>query len=303
MAIINSASFAAALYPGINKWYGKAYDEFPVECTKLFETYNPGNRQYVEDVGISSFGLASIKNEGASIEYDAEVQGFVTRYTMFTVGKGFIVTREAFDDDQYNVIAPRRAKGLAFSMRQTKEVHAANVYNRAFNSSFTGGDGVELVSSAHVNVAGGTWSNESSTNAAVSEASLEQAHIDIAGFRDDRGLRIAVRPKMLIIPVNLQFEVTRILRGTLRVGTAENDVNAMKTMGLVPEIVVNHYLTSTTAWFLRTDAPEGMKYFERRKDAFDMDNDFATENAQFKATGRYVFGWTDARGVYGSAGA
>jgi len=303
MAVINTGSFAAALYPGINKWYGKAYDEFPVEYTKLFETFNPGNRAYVEDVGLSSFGLASIKNEGASIEYDTEAQGFVTRYTMFTVGKGFIVTREAFDDDQYNVIAPRRAKGLAFSMRQTKEVHAANVYNRAFTSAYAGGDGLELVSAAHVNVAGGTWSNESTTNAAMSEAALEQGHIDVAGWRDDRGLRIAVRPKTLIIPVNLQFEVARILRGQLRVGTAENDINAMKAMGLVPEVVVNHYLTSTTAWFIRTDVADGMKYFERRKDAFDMDNDFPTKNAQFKATARYVFGWTDPRGVYGSAGA
>lgn len=302
MAVMNTGSFAAALYPGINKWYGKAYDEFPVEWTKLFDQFST-NRNYVEDVGISSFGLASIKNQGASIEYDTELQGFVTRYTMFTVGKGFIITREMYEDDLYKTVGERRARGLAFAMRQTKEVHAANVYNRAFNSAYVGGDGLELVSAAHVNVAGGTWSNESSTNAAMSEAALEQAVIDMAGWRDDRGLRIAVRPKCLVIPVNLSFEVERILKTSQRVGTANNDVNALLTMGSIPEVVVNHYLTSTTAWFIRTDSPDGMKYFNRRAEEFNTENDFDTENAKFKATARYVFGWTDPRGVYGSAGA
>lgn len=303
MAVMNTGSFAAALYPGINKWYGKAYDEFPVEYTKLFETHSPGNRAYVEDVGVSSFGLAPIKEQGSSIQYDTEQQGFITRYTMFTVGKGFIVTRELFDDDQYGIVAPRRARGLAMAMRQTKETHAANVYNRAFTNTYVGGDGLELCSTAHINVAGGTWSNESSTSAAFSEAALEQALIDIAAWKDDRGLKIAVRPKTLIIGTSLQFDVARILRSTQQAGNAQNDINAIKAMGLVPEVVVNHYLTSTTAWFLRTDCPDGMKYFERRKDAFDTDNDFDTENAKFKATARYVFGWTDPRGVYGSAGA
>jgi len=302
MAIINTGSFAAALYPGINKWYGKAYDEFPVEWTKLFDQFS-SKRNYEEEVGISSFGLAAIKPEGSSISYDTEQQAFVTRYVMFTVGKGFIVTREMFEDDQYNVVGERRARGLAFAMRQTKENHAANVYNRATNSSYTGGDGLELVSTLHVNLAGGTWSNESSTSAALSEAALEQAHIDIAAWKDDRGLRIAVRPKTLIIPTSLMFEATRILKGADQYGTAERNINAIKAMGLVPEIVVNHYLTSTTRWFLRTDAPDGMKYFNRRDEQFDVDNDFDTENAKFKATARYVFGWTDPRGIYGSDGA
>lgn len=302
MAVINTGSFAAALYPGINKWYGKAYDEFPVEWTSLFDQFT-SKRNYEEEVGISSFGLAAIKPEGSSISYDTEQQAFVTRYVMFTVGKGFIVTREMFEDDQYNVVGERRARGLAFAMRQTKENHAANVYNRATNSSYTGGDGLELVSTAHVNLAGGTWSNESSTSAALSEAALEQAHIDIAAWRDDRGLRIAVRPKTLIIPTSLMFEANRILKGTEQYGTAERNINAMKAMGLVPEIKVNHYLSSTTRWFLRTDAPDGMKYFNRRDEQFDVDNDFDTENAKFKATARYVFGWTDPRGIYGSDGA
>lgn len=302
MGIINTGSFAAALYPGVRKWYGKAYDEFPVEWTSLFDQFN-SKRNYEEEVGISSFGLAAIKPEGSSISYDTEQQAFVTRYVMFTVGKGFIVTREMFEDDQYNVVGERRARGLAFAMRQTKENHAANVYNRATNSSYVGGDGVELISTAHVNLAGGTWSNESSTSAAFSEAALEQAHIDIAAWRDDRGLRIAVRPKTLVIPTSLMFEATRVLKGTEQYGTAERNINAIKAMGLVPEIKVNHYLTSTTRWFLRTDAPDGMKYFNRRDEQFDVDNDFDTENAKFKATARYVFGWTDPRGIYGSDGA
>jgi hypothetical protein len=299
---INTGSFAAALYPGVNKWFGRDYKDYSPEWASMFEQFK-SKRNYEEDVGISSFGLASIKNEGSSIGYDTEQQGFVTRYVMFTVGKGFIVTREAFEDDQYGVIAPRRARGLARAMHQTKETHAANVYNRATNSSYTGGDGKEMVSTAHVNVAGGTWSNESSTSAALSEASLEQAVIDMAGWTDDRGLKIAVRPKKLIIPVALSFEAERILKSSKRVATAENDLNALLAMGAIPEVMVAHYLTSTTRWFLRTDVADGLKCFNRRDVSFDMDNEFDTENAKFKATARYVFGWTDPRGIYGSDGA
>lgn len=302
MAIINTSSFAAALLPGLNKIYGKEYKDYAPEWSELFDKFT-SKRNYEEDLGISSFGLANVKEQGASIQYDTEQQGFVTRYVMFTVGKGFIVTREMFEDDQYGVVAPRRARGLARSMAQTKETHGANVYNRATNSSYVGGDGLEMVSTAHVNVAGGTWSNESSTSAALSEASLEQAVIDISGFTDDRGLKIAVRPKALIIPKELQFEADRILLSSKRVGTAENDMNALLARNAIPKIVVNHWLTSTTRWFLRTDVSDGPKYFTRRDEEFGTDNDFDTENAKFKATARYVFGWTDPRGVYGSDGA
>lgn len=302
MSIINSSSFAKALWPGINAWYGKAYNEYPVEYTKLFETYK-SRRAFEEDVGVSSFGLAVVKPEGSPIQYDSERQAYITRYSHVVYALGFMITREIMDDDLYDVVGQRKAQGLAFSMRQTKEIVAANVYNRAFNSSYTGGDGKELCATDHPLFAGGTFANELSTAADLSEAALEQAHIDIAGFTNDRGLLISVRPKTLIIPRQLMFEAKRITAPTGRPGTDTNDVNAMKAMGLVPEVVVNHYLTDTDAWFLRTDAPHGMKHFERDGDSFDMDNDFDTENAKYKARARYSFGWTDPRGIFGSPGA
>jgi hypothetical protein len=302
MSIINSGSFAKALWPGVNAWYGKAYSEYPVEFTKLFDTFK-STKAFEEDVGVSSFGLAVQKSEGAPISYDTERQAFITRYQHVTYALGFIITREVMDDDQYAVVGQRKAQGLAFSMRQTKEIVAANVYNRYNTAGFIGGDGVTLLATNHPNLAGGTWSNQIATAADLSEAALEQAVIDIAGFTNDRGLLIAVRPKTLIIPRQIMFEAKRILGSDGRVGTDNNDLNAIKNMGLIPETVVNHYLTDTDAWFIRTDVPHGMKYFERRADGFDQDNDFDTENAKYKATARYSFGWTDARGIYGSPGA
>ena len=302
MSIINSGSFAKALWPGVNAWYGKSYNEYQTEFDKLFDK-NTSTRAFEEDVGISSFGLAVQKTEGSPISYDSERQAFITRYQHVVYALGFIITREMMEDDQYDVVGQRKAQGLAFSMRQTKEVVAANVYNRAYTSGYTGGDGSVLLSATHATVAGGTFSNTIGTNADLSEAALEQAVIDIAGFTNDRGLLIAVKPQTLIIPRQLIFEAKRILGSDGRVGTDANDLNALKTMGLIPEVVVNHYLTDTDAWFIRTDVPHGMKYFERRSDAFDMDNDWDTENAKFKATARYSFGWTDPRGLYGSAGA
>jgi hypothetical protein len=301
MSVITSGSFAKALWPGINAWYGKAYSEYPVEYTKLFETFK-SSRAFEEDVGVSSFGLAVVKPEGSPISYDSERQAYITRYSHVVYALGFIITREIMDDDMYDVVGQRKAQGLAFSMRQTKEVVAANVYNRAFNSAYAGGDGKELLATDHPLFAGGSFANELTTAADLSEAALEQAHIDIAAFTNDRGLLISVRPKTLIIPRQLMFEAKRILAPTGRPGTDTNDVNAMKAMGLVPEVVVNHYLTSADAWFLRTDVPHGMKHFERNADSFDMDNDFDTENAKYKARARYSFGWTDPRGLFGSAG-
>jgi hypothetical protein len=302
MSVINSGSFAKALWPGVNAWYGKAYDEYAVEYTKLFDKHS-SNKAWEEDVGISSFGLAVQKSEGAPITYDSERQAFITRYQHVVFALGFVITREMMEDDQYDVVGQRKAQGLAFSVRQTKEIVGANVYNRAFSGSYTGGDGVAMVSTAHPNIAGGTQSNRIAVNADLSEASLEQACIDIAGFTNDRGLLIAVRPKSLIIPRQLMFEAKRILFSDGRVGTDLNDLNAIKTMGMIPEVVTNHFLTDTDAWFIRTNVPHGMKYFERRADSFDMDNDFDTENAKFKTTSRYSFGWTDWRGIYGSEGA
>ena len=299
---INTSSFAKALYPGVNKWYGAAYDEYPVEYLKIFDK-NSSKRNFEEEVGQSGFGLAVEKSEGGAISYDTARQGFTTRYTHVVYGLGFVITREMVEDDLYETIGKKKAQALAFSMRQTKEIVAANVYNRAFTAGYTGGDGSILCVSSHPNIAGGTQSNVIATAADLSEAALEQACIDIAGFTDDRGNAIAVRPKQLIIPRQLIWEAKRILGTDGRVDTPNNDLNALKTLGSIPEVVANHYLTDTDAWFVRTDARDGMKYFERRADEFTMDNDFDTENAKFKATGRYVFGWSDWRGVYGSAGA
>jgi len=302
MSVINTGSFAKALWPGVNAWYGKAYDEYPVEYKDLFETHS-SSRAWEEDVGTSGFGLAVQKGEGAPISYDSERQGFITRYQHAVFALGFVITREMMEDDQYDIVGKRKAEGLAFSMRQTKELIGANVYNRAFSGSYLGGDGVSLISNAHPNIKGGTWSNQIATASDLSEAALEQACIDIAGYTNDAGLLIAVRPETLIIPRQLIFEAKRILGTEGRVGTDLNDLNALKTLGVVPKVVTNHYLTDTDAWFIRTNVKHGMKYFERRGDAFEMDNDFDTENAKFKATARYSFGWTDPRGLYGSAGA
>lgn len=302
MSVITSSSFAKALWPGVNAWYGRAYSEYPEEYTKLFDKYT-SNKAFEEDVGISSFGLAVQKSEGAPISYDSERQGFITRYQHAVYALGFIITREMMEDDQYDVIGKRKAEGLAFSMRQTKEVIAANVYNRAFTAGYVGGDGVTMISASHPNIKGGTWSNQIATASDLSEAALEQACIDIAGFTNDAGLLIAVRPKSLVIPRQLIFEAKRILGTDGRVGTDNNDLNAIKTLGSIPEVITNHFLTDTDAWFIRTDVKDGLKYMERRADSFDMDNDWDTENAKFKATARYSFGWTDPRAIYGSAGA
>lgn len=300
---IGSGSFAKALWPGINKWYGDSYKDFDVEYSALFDS-SDSRRAYEEDVSLSGLGLAQRKDEGGSITYDEMSQGFVTRYSHAVYALGFIVTREIYEDDQYDVIGKKRAQALARSLRQTKEIIAANVYNRAFNSSYTGGDGKELCATDHPNYAGGTQANELTTAADLSEASLEQACIDIMKLEDDRGLKIKVMPKSLIIPVDLMFVAERILKSDGRVGTNNNDLNAIKEMGKFPGgIVVNHYLTDTDAWFIRTDVPNSMRHFQRRKMEFGMDNDFDTENAKYKATERYSFGWSDWRGIFGSPGA
>lgn len=302
MGIINTGSFSKALWPGVNAWYGKAYDEYPVEWTDLFDKYT-SRKGYEEDVGISSFTLNQVKPEGQGIAYSSEQQGFITRYTHIVYALGFIITKEMFDDDQYDVVAERRARGLAFSARQTKEVVGTNVYNRAFNASYTGGDGVSMINAAHPNVAGGTWSNTLASAANLSEAALEQAVINISKYTNDAGLRIQVMPKCLIVPSDLQFEAERIMKSQYRVGTANNDISALVSMGKFPDgIKVNHYLTSTKAWFVRTNSPDGMKYFERTGDSFAEDNDFDTGNAKFKTEARYSFGWTDPRGIFGTAG-
>lgn len=309
MSTMNRSNFAKALWPGLNAWYGNAYNEHPVEWTHLGFEQKTSNQAYEEDVGVSMFGLAEEKGEGDSVAYDSARQTWMTRYTHVVYGKGFIITREMYDDNLYPKVGLRKATALAFGMRQTKEINAANIFNRAFNSSYTGGDGVELCSAVHPHFyvtagSASTWQNELTTAADLSETSLEQACIDIGKWTDDRGLKIAVHPQGVCVPVDLQFEIERILGNTNRPFTADRDINAIVQMGKFPKgYYVNHYLTDTDAWFIKTGVPNGLCMYQRRPMEFTIDNDFDTENAKFKATERYVFGWTDPRGVYGSPGA
>lgn len=298
---INTGLFGKALWPGINKWYGKAYDEFPVEWSKLFDTRS-SRKNFEEDVSISSFGLAMQKGEGQPVSYDTEQQGFVDRYQHVVYALGFIITKEMVDDDLYDVVGERKAKGLAFSMRQTKENIAANIFNRAFNTSYTYGDGKALIVSDHPNIAGGTWSNVLATAADLSEAALEQAVIDIQKYTNDRGLRINVMPKSLVVPVDLDFEANKIMDTQYEVGTNNNTVNLVRSR-FPGGIIKNHYLTDTDAWFILTNVPNGLTHFERNPDSFGQDDDFDTDNAKFKARGRYSFGCSDKKSVYGTPGA
>jgi hypothetical protein len=310
-APITTSSFAKALLPGVNAWYGKEYSEFPVEYTDLFSTES-SSRAYEEDVGVTSFGLAQVKPEGQAISYDEESQAYVTRYTHVVYALGFVVTREAYEDNLYAQVGSRKARGLAFSMRQTKEIVGANVYNRAFDANYKGGDGVSLINTAHPNFAGGTQSNRSATDADFSEAALESACIQMSKWTNDRGLRINIMPNRLIGPVEMQFEAERVLKSPYRTnispgattGGGLHEINAIYKMGKFPGgFSINHYLTDPTAWFVRTNmTKDGLKHFQRRGQEFGIDNDFDTENAKFKASERYSFGWTDWRAIYGSAG-
>lgn len=302
MAAITTGNFAKALWPGVNSWYGQGYNDFKTEYTEIFSTHK-STRAFEEDVLVSSFGLAFQKGEGAPVQYDTERQGFTTRYTHAEWALGFQITKNMVADDQYGIVGPRRSKALARSLRQTKETLGANVLNRAFTTGYTGGDGSILCVSSHPNVAGGQWSNVIGTASDISEAALEQAVIDMGKWTDDRGLKIAVRPKKIVIPVDLDFETNKIMKTEYQVDTANNTVNLVRSR-FPSGVAINHYLVDTDAWFILTsEDSNGLKYFERAADSFDMDNDFDTSNAKFKAEGRYSFGWTDPRAIYGSAGA
>ncbi len=306
MAVITTGSFAKDLWPGVRKWYGLKYAEYPVEYTDIFET-SKSTMAFEEEVGISGFGMAQVKTEGRGVQYDEAIQGFVNRYVHVVYALGFIITREAYEDGLGATQSLRKAQALAFSMRQTKETIGANVLNNAFSSSYTMGsnsDGLELCSTVHPNKAGGTGRNELSTAADLSEEALEQACIDIAAITNDRGLKIAIQPTKLIIHPNDEFNAARILNSIQQSGTANNDINALRTLNKIPQgIKVNHYLSDTDAWFLITNSPDGLKVMERRAEEFDIDNDYDTQNAKYMANARYSFGWTDWRGIFGSEGA
>jgi hypothetical protein len=298
VGIITTGAHPKALWPGMHAFFGATYREWPEEYREIFSV-EKSSKNYEEDTLVTGFGLAPVKNQGGSVSYEGETQGFTKRYSHTVYGLGYIVTQEEMEDNLYEVVSRRRIKRLAFSMRQTKEIVGANVLNRAFNSSYTGGDAKELLSTAHP-ASSGDYANKAATDADLSEAALEDMVILIGQAKNDKGLQIALRPTKLIIPVNLQFDAKRILKSEYQSGTANNDVNALKGMF---DYSVNHYLTDTDAWFLKTDCPNGLTMFERRALAFTQDNDFDTENAKAKATMRFSVGWTDPRGVYGSAGA
>ena len=300
--VITTGSHPKALWPGVKAWWGQVYAEHATEYDKLFDK-DTSHQNYEEDVQLTGFGLAPVKAEGQGTQYDSEVQGFVTRYTHVAYALGYIVTKEELDDNLYENVSKRRAAALAMSFRQTKENIGANIYNRAFTAGYVGGDGQTLCSTAHPNTSGGTWANTPTVASDLSEASLEDAHIAIMGYTNDRGLLINVMPRSLVVARQEWYNANRILKSVYTPGSANNDLNILKATNALPEgIVMNHYLTSPHAWFLRTNIQNGMKYYERVGVTFDQDNDFDTMNAKAKGYERYSFGWSDPRAVYGSNG-
>jgi len=299
---ITTGAHPKQLWPGVEAFFGAKYREKPTVYSQVFEV-RTSDKAYEEVVEETGFGLAPVKAESSAVSYDTDKQGYQTRFTNVTYGLGAVVTREAIEDNQYFSVAQRKAAKLARSMRQTKENVHANILNRAFNSSYTGGDGKELLATDHPTL-DGTQSNELAVAADLSEASLEDLMIQIRNAKDSRGLRIQLEGEKLVVPADLSFEATRIVSSVNQSGTANNDINAMRAMGLLSGgIVIWDYLSDGDAWFVTTDAPDGMICFERRAVALTQDNDFDTENARMKATERYVPGWGDWRALYGSPGA
>lgn len=300
---ISRAQLFKELLPGLNKLFGLEYKRYPDEHTEIFTT-ETSDRSFEEEQKISGFGAAPTKLEGQAIAYDTAQEAFTSRYTHETIAMGFSITEEAIEDNLYDQLSARYTKALARAMAYTKQVKAAAVLNNGFNASFAGGDGVALFSAAHPLVGGGVNANMPAVATDLNETALENAVIDIAAWTDDRGLLIAARPVKLIIPPALQFEATRLLQTELRVGTADNDINALKTNGAVPQgYRINHFLTDPDAWFLTTDVPNGLKHFIRAPLKTGMDTDFDTGNARYKARERYSFGWSDPLGMYGTPGA
>ena len=300
---ISRAQLLKELLPGLNALFGLEYARYGEEHKEIYET-ETSERSFEEETKLSGFSAAPVKNEGSAIAYDNAQEAWTARYNHETIALGFSITEEAVEDNLYDSLSARYTKGLARAMAYTKQVKAASVLNNGFSSSYPGGDGVALFSDSHPLVSGGTNSNTPSTAADLNETSLENAVIQIAAWTDERGLLIAARPRKLIVPSSLQFVATRLLETSLRVGTNDNDVNALKNNGSIPEgYTINHFLTDTNAWFLTTDVPNGMKHFVRSPLANSMDGDFDTGNVRYKARERYSFGWSDPLGMFGSAGA
>ena len=300
---ISRAQLAKELEPGLNALFGMEYDRYENEHAEIFDTES-SDRAFEEEVLIVGFGNASVKQEGQGVQFDSASEGFTARYTHETVALAFALTEEAVEDNLYDRLGARYTKALARSMAHTKQVKAANVLNNAFSSSYTGGDGVSLINTAHPLANGGSLANRATTMSDLNETSLENALISISTFVDDRDMILALRGLKLIVPPQLQFVADRLLETPGRVNTADNDINAVRNMGLLPEgYAVNHFLTDTDAWFIKTDCPDGFKHFERTPISTSMEGDFDTGNVRYKARERYSFGFSNPRCVFGSQGA
>jgi hypothetical protein len=300
---ISRAQLLKELLPGLNALFGLEYARYGEEHKEIYET-ETSERSFEEETKLSGFAAAPVKNEGAAIAYDNAQEAFTARYTHETIAMGFSITEEAVEDNLYDSLSSRYTKALARGMAYTKQVKAAFVLNNAFTGGPTYGDGVVLCSTAHPLVSGGTNSNTPATASDLNETSLENAVIQIAAWTDERGLLIAAKPRKLIVPPALMFVSTRLLETELRVSTADNDINALKNNGSIPEgYTVNHYLTDPNAWFLCTDVPNGLKHFVRTPMSTGMDGDFDTGNVRYKARERYSFGVSDPLGIFGSPGA
>ena len=298
---ISRAQLLKELLPGLNALFGLEYARYGEEHKEIYETES-SDRSFEEETKLAGFAAAPLKNEGAAIAYDNAQEAFTARYNHVTIALGFSLTEEAVEDNLYDSLSARYTKALARSMANTKQVRAANVLNNGFNAAFLGGDGVSLFA-AHPTVQGGVNNNQPAVGVDLSEAALEAAVIQIAAWTDERGLLIAAKPRRLVIPPALQFVATRLLDTQLRVGTADNDINAMRNNGSIPDgYSVNHFLTDANAFFLTTDVPNGMKHFERTPLTTSMDGDFDTGNVRYKARERYSFGWSAPLGVWGSPG-
>ena len=299
---ISRAQLLKELLPGLNALFGLEYARYGEEHKEIYET-EASERSFEEETKLAGFGAAPVKNEGQAIAYDNAQEAFTARYNHETIALGFSITEEAVEDNLYDSLSARYTKALARAMAYTKQVKAAAVINNGFSSSYVGGDGVSLFSTAHPLTNGGTNSNRPTTGADLNETSLESAVIQIAAWVDEKGLLIAAKPRKLIVPPSLMFVATRLLETNLRVGTTDNDVNAIKNNGSIPEgYSVNHYLTDTNGWYLTTDVPNGLKHFERTALTNSMDGDFDTGNVRYKARERYSFGWSDPLGMFGSPG-
>jgi len=299
---ISRQQLAKELEPGLNALFGLEYQNYENQHLEIFDVEN-SDRAFEEEVMLSGFANAAVKAEGSAVTFDTANETFTSRYTHETVALAFALTEEAIEDNLYDTIATRYTKALARSMAQTKQIKGANILNNGFNSSFPGGDGKELFATDHPSQSG-DQRNELATSADLSETSIEQALIDIAAFTDERGLKIAARGVKMIIPSELRFTAERIMKSPARVGTADNDLNAISSMGMIPQgFVVNNFLTDTDAFFIKTDIPNGLKMFERAPIKTAMEGDFDTGNVRYKARERYSFGFSDWRGVFGSPGA